>query len=207
MSEVHPLKDEIVYLPKGELRTEVLGPEKAETNAARPGVVAAAAAYFNDPERLHGDSVAEVTLQTEKPIHRMMLYMHAQGASVADISKQTGYTKTTIYTVLRQPWARTRLTQLLADAGKDAVKHFLTHEVAPSLEVLREIRDCVEEKGPTRVMAADKILDRALGKPIARVETDNTTRNVPADLQRLEAEIIATQQQIADRGLVIHGPS
>lgn len=197
---------ERVYLPP-KVNVDETRPEKAETNAFRPGVVAVAEEYFGSTARLHGDRVSEVTIQNEKTVHRLMIYLHAQGASVKDIAHQTGYTPTTVSTVLRQPWARIRLTQILAECGIDQVKHFLTHEVAPSLEVLRELRDDTNQKGPTRAIAANSILDRALGKPVAHIESDSTTRHIPADLVRIEADIAATRKALEERGALADGTS
>ena len=175
--------------------------QTTENRCGDPAVAAAAEAYFTDPERLHGDKAPNFIIQHERPMHRMMIYMHAQGASVGDIATQTGFSKSAVQNILRQPWARQRLVQILKESGFDAVKHFLTHEVAPSLEVLREIRDGeIPGRTSDRLSASNAILDRALGKPTVHVESDNTTRTVPADIQRLEAEIAETRKQIEQRG-------
>lgn len=179
---------------------------KAELNADRPDVAALAAAYFENPDALAGDSIGEVTIQKERPIHRMMIWMHAQGGKISDIATHTGYSPQMVRTILRQPWARQRLLQILKETGLDAVKHFLTHEVAPSLEVLREIRDGeIPGKASDRAGAANSILDRALGKATVHIESSGTIKNVPADLQRLEADIAATRQQLAERGQIENG--
>mgnify|MGYP001566574483 CR=1 FL=1 len=195
---------EKVYLPvKPSLRPQEM---ESERHACRPDVVAAAEAYFDDPDRLHGDTAPDLTIMHERPVHRMMIYMHAQGKSPKDIAQLTGYKEPTIYRLFRQPWARQRLVQIIKESGGDEVKHFLASEVAPSLHILREIRDGdIPGKTSDRLQAADKILDRALGKPTVHVESDNITRNVPDDLQRLEAELAQTRQQIADRGLIENG--
>jgi len=190
---------DVVYLnPRS--GTQV-GPEKSEAVAGRPDVRAIAESYYGSSDALHGDSVPEVTILNEKPIHRLMIYLHAQGASISDIAKHVGYSKVMVGQILRQPWARQRLIQLLNETGKDAVKHFLTNEVAPSLEVLREVRDDTSEKGNTRIMAASAILDRALGKPTVNVVTDNTNRNLPASAAAIDAELASVRSQLKAKGL------
>lgn len=174
---------------------------QSEKMAGRPSVRAIAEQYYNSPDALHGDHTPEVTILQERPVHRMMIYMHAQGASIPDIALNTGYSKMMVGQILRQPWARQRLLQILNETGRDAVRHFLTNEIAPSLEVLREVRDDAEEKGATRIIAADKILDRALGKATVTVESNITSRSVPADLQRIEADLQSTREQLAARGV------
>lgn len=180
---------------------------KSELLASDPVVALAAESYYSDPDRLHGDQVPDCTIKKETPTHRLMIWMHAQGASVADIAKHTNYSTAMVRTTLKQPWARQRLLQILKETGADAVKHFLTHEVAPSLEVLREIRDGdIPGRTSDRAAAANSILDRALGKPTVHVESDTTTRSVPADIQRLEADLAATRKQLEERGqLESHG--
>ena len=201
----HPLlqalEPQVVYLPRslaatGECSTAAI------KHAWKPEVQAIAEEYFTSPDRLHGDTVPSQTIAKEQPIHRMMLWMHAQGANVADIARNTGYTPGAVRNVIRQPWARARLVQILKETGLDPVKHFLSHEVAPSLETFREVRDDPKSPPMAKLTAADKILDRALGKPIAKIESDNTNRNVPADLQRLEQEIADTRKALGERGLL-----
>ena len=201
----HPLvqalagtQSDVVYLPVRSIGVNK-GAEKSESTAGRQNVVEIASEYFESADRLHGDRVPETTIMSEKPIHRMMIYLHARGASVADIANHTGYHKQTVSQILRQPWARQRLLQILNECGIDHVKHFLTHEVAPSLEVLREVRDTAA-KPSDRTAAANAILDRALGKPTVHIESDNTTRNVPADMQRIDAEIAAVRKQLEGKG-------
>lgn len=194
-----------IYL-SARFQSNPAGNAAVEKHATNPAMVAVAESYFSDPERLSGDRLPDTVIQNERPVHRMMIWMHAQGAGVKDIATHTGYTEGAVRNILRQPWARQRLLQILKETGLDAVKHFLTHEVAPSLEVLREIRDGeIPGKASDRAGAANSILDRALGKPTVHVESDSTTRNVPADLQRLEAEIAATRQQLAERGQLENG--
>lgn len=190
MNEEHPLVGELSGTPT-----------RNDRLASQARIRAAAAEYYGLPEALHGDRPPSIEILSERPVHRMMIYMHAQGASIADIAQNTGYAKAVVGQILRQPWARQRLLQILNETGRDAVRHFLTNEIAPSLEVLREVRDDTEEKGATRIIAADKILDRALGKATVTVESNITSRSVPADLQRIEADLQSTREQLAARGV------
>jgi wyosine [tRNA(Phe)-imidazoG37] synthetase (radical SAM superfamily) len=137
----------------------------------------------------------------------MMIYLHAQGASIRDIAKHTGYDYVYVSQVMRQPWARSRLLSILKDTCQDAVKHFLTHEVAPSLEVLREVRDSTTASAQAKIAASNSILDRALGKPTVTVESASTIRNVPADMQRIEADLAAVRSQLESKGATVHGAS
>jgi hypothetical protein len=197
---------EKVYLP----RSRNVGTQRQHDVTAKvvdPAVRAMAEEYFESPDRLFGDSFAATTLLEEKPIHRMMIYLHASGATIQDIATQCGYKPNVVGQILRQPWARARLVQILNENGRDHVKHFLTHEVSPSLEVLREIRDNPKTKDSSRIAAANSILDRALGKATVHVESKTTVANVPAEAARLDAEIASVRKQLASKGVTDGQPA
>jgi hypothetical protein len=162
---------------------------------------AIAAEYFSDGERLHGDKLPEMTIAREQPIHRSMILLHAQGMSAREIAENTGYTPSYVSQVLRQPWARLRLTQYMKEAGIDAVSHFLKHEVSPSLEVIRDVRDDPKARQADRLSAANAILDRALGKPQQTIKSDNTNRNVPSDIVRIDAELARVKAELESKGI------
>lgn len=183
-----------VFLPSND--REPVSRQQSAANAMRPEVRAAAEAYFESGDALYGDRVPALTVLTEKPVHRLMIYAHAQGKTASEIAKETGYQAGYVGQVLRQPWARTRLLAMLREAGMDPVKHFLKTEVSPSLEVLREIRDDTKVAAASRLTAASAILDRALGKPTVNVITDNTNREVPADMAKLEQELASVRGQL-----------
>jgi hypothetical protein len=160
----------------------------------------AATAYAADPARLHGDKPPGIQIATEKPHHRLMIYCHAKGMTAREIGEQMGFDPLYVNTVLRQPWARQQIVALLNEVGESVVSHFLKQEVSPSLEVLREIRDKREAKDAARIAAANSILDRCLGKPTVHLESDNTNRQVPSDIVRLDAEIESVRKQLTDSG-------
>ena len=62
-------------------------------------------------------------------------------------------------------------------------------DAARSMQVIRDIRDNQDELAPTRLMAADKILDRVLGKPIATNINENTS--VPPEEAARRADVRA----------------
>ena len=159
-----------------------------------------AAEYAKNPNALHGDVPHCLQIEHEKPHHRLMIYCNAKGMTAREIGEQMGYDPLYVAAVLRQPWARQKIVELLHEVGQSMVDHFLKNEISPSLEVLREVRDNKVAKDAARIAAANSILDRALGKPTVRVETDNTNRQVPADVVRLDAEIASVRKQLADMG-------
>lgn len=166
-------------------------------HATDPRVQAAAAAYFESPDRLHGQTLPAQVILKEQPIHRAMIYAKAAGASDTDIAFQFGYSVSQVRLVLRQPWAQDRLVQILKETGQDAVRHFLTTETLPSLQVLKAIRDDGSNSAQARIAATNSILDRVLPKT-THVTSDNTNRNIPADMARIDKELNDLRRQMGE---------
>jgi len=134
----------------------------------------------------------------EKPVHTTIAYLLASGRTRAEISTAVGMSTPVIGEVVKQPWFKKRLKEITEANGNDMVKAFLEGEVLPSLEVLRTIRDNDDEKGATRVVAANSILDRFMGKPVAHVESKTTLNihsaadakdQVQSELEKVDAEL------------------
>ena len=49
-----------------------------------------------------------LAIMHEKPEHRLLLWMKAQGASNREIAYQSGYTEAWLSQLFRQPWAQSR---------------------------------------------------------------------------------------------------
>ena len=64
-------------------------------------------------------------------------------------------------------------------------------EAPDSLNTLRELRDNPRVPAQARISCARDILDRALGKPVQRIESSNvpTSDDPAAEIERLEAEV------------------
>jgi hypothetical protein len=143
-------------------------------------------------------SPAQSTILDEKPVHLTVAYLLASGRTRKEISAVTGLTLTTLSSLTRQPWFVARLKEITEAAGKDMVRSFLEGEVVTSLEVLRDLRDDQEQKGPTRLAAANSLLDRFLGKPTVHVESTTALNihsaadakdQVQSELEKVEAEL------------------
>jgi hypothetical protein len=143
-------------------------------------------------------SPAQSTILDEKPVHLTVAYLLASGRTRKEISAVTGLTLSTLSSLTRQPWFVARLKEITEAAGKDMVRSFLEGEVVTSLEVLRDLRDDQEQKGPTRLAAANSLLDRFLGKPTVHVESTTALNihsaadakdQVQSELEKVEAEL------------------
>lgn len=162
--------------------------------------------YLESDDALHNSDNTrphEVVL-SEKPEHRMILYLKLNGRTTKEISELTGYTTVWVRQITRQPWFRKKFTEEAKTAGLDAVEKFLEGEVMESLEVIRDLRDDRRQKGNTRLAASNALLDRFLGKPTQKVVTDNTHRNVDeitAEGSAIDSELRQIEESLKSRGV------
>jgi len=148
-------------------------------------------------------TVPTITILEEKPQHITLAYLLAAGRTRMECADVLRISLVSISQIVRQPWFQKRLKEITEANGKDMVKQFLETEVLPSLEVLRTIRDDTSQKGPTRVLAADKILDRFLGKPVAHVEsqTNLNIHTAAESVEQAQRELDRINKELTDRGV------
>lgn len=143
---------------------------------------------FNSAEPSHG-------VLHEQPEHRLMIWMKSQGASNREIARQLGYSEPWVSQVLRQPWARERIVNILKDAGGDELGTILKGAAADSLHTLIDLRDTSLNPAVRRA-AADSLLDRYLGKPTQHVETKQAITVSQSSLTDIDREIATYQAEI-----------
>lgn len=124
-------------------------------------------------DALFGTSSHYRVIKNERPEHRLMLWLSLQGHTPTEIANQTGFTLGTVLNVRKQPWFQHAFCQISTEFGKDPVQKFLEGEVLPTVHKLVDLRDNAESEA-VRKSACDAILDRFLGKPIAKTETKVT---------------------------------
>ncbi len=158
--------------------------------------------YTNRIDALFNDRPAYQAILKESPRHRLILWMTAQGHSPQQVADALGITKQTVYIVRKQPWFREMFVRLTTDLGRDAVSTFLKSEVLPSLQTLVEVRDNPQAKDSDRRGAADSLLDRFLGKPVAKADTDaKAPADVPDEIDRLKAEATQLAEELKTVGI------
>lgn len=156
--------------------------------------------YLNSPvptsdssAYLFNQQLPSVLLKHEKVEHRIMLFLKAQGKSNREVAQYMGYSDPQVSQIVRQPWFMIGLKELLEEAGQDIVKRVLEGSALDSVITLIAIRD--NEKTPPAVKAnvCNSLLDRWLGKPIARVEVERKESplkqndKIDAELPELDA--------------------
>lgn len=158
-----------------------------------------AEAYRNDPDRLFNDREPHRAYSHEQPQHRLMVYLKAQGLTNKEIAARLDYSLTTVTEVLRQPWARLLLVKELKEAGQDAIQGVLRGEALNSVFDIVDIRNDPTTPKNVRLAADVNILDRFLGKPTQKVETNDVSTPSSPELQQLDQQIKELEAQIANK--------
>lgn len=200
-----PTSTETVLEPLGVHRTPLSVARTEPTSAAErnkkreqnnPLYVAAREAYHNSPDALFNDSDPFHVVVHEQPYHRIMVILKAEGKSNREVAALTGYTESTVCTAGKQPWFRLRLIQYLNEAGKDQIAALLKGAATDSVYTLIELRDSQTASPAVRKSAADSLLDRWIGKPVQKVELENTKLPSTEEIRSLDAQIAECDRQL-----------
>ena len=150
-------------------------------------------AAATDPDRLfstNGDMVdPNLAILDEKPEHRLIVYLKAQGFSNKEVSDKTGYTQPWVSQITRQPWFRLRLVQELREAGVDQIQQVLKSNALDSIFTLVDLRDDPQAPKSVRKAAADSLLDRYLGKPTQKFADETPSTPSTEELHNLDKQI------------------
>ena len=147
-------------------------------------------------EALFGQREPTFAIIHEKPEHRVILWMKARGCSNREVAQASGYTEPWISQLCRQAWFIERLLKEMRTAGKDEIQSLLEGAGADSVLKLIELRDTAKNPAVQRQSAVD-LLDRFLGKPTQRVESDTTVHLTNEDVGALDIEIKQLEDQEA----------
>jgi len=143
----------------------------------------------------YGQRDPQIQIQSEKPHHRVMLYLAAEGNTATEIAEKTGFTTVTVNNLLKQPWAAKRIAQILEESGRTKVELVLTGAALGAVKRLITEMDSTSGTAATRINAADKVLDRCWGKPnqpITHKEgkslDDMSDSEIAAELARIKGQ-------------------
>lgn len=115
--------------------------------------------------------------------------MFAAGAVTAkEVAEAFEVSLPTVHNLIRQQWFQEKVTALMAQHGGRDIMTLFRAEQFNSLVTLVEIRDAKTSAPTVRRACAVDILDRALGKPLQRVETSGspTSSDPVAEVKQLE---------------------
>lgn len=168
------------YLPVDEVKTR--GRKKRIQPEGDPFQEAA-----DSGKTLHGATRPPYIIQQERPEHRFLIFLYAQGMSTKDIYLQLGgewdssrnlpisgtsaqYSYQHLHTIRRQAWFQTKLVEYMEQCGKDVIRARFEAELMPSIEKVVAIRDAQDAPMQLQLRAAESLIDRFLGKPLQHVQ-------------------------------------
>lgn len=131
---------------------------------------------------------ASVALKREAPWHRLAAMLAAQGLSYKEIAERINRTPQWVATVLKQPYARSVMLEEIHRAGKDELEALLKGTARDCIWKLIELRDSAVNES-VQLNAANSLLDRLLGKPTQRVETDQRHSFSVAEVEKIDEEL------------------
>jgi hypothetical protein len=168
------------------------------------------AGLFADAEpaadALFGAKDPNLQIKHEKPEHRYILWMKANGSSNREIARQTDYTEAWLSQLFRQPWAQAQLVQMMKESGKgilDQTLELIQGEAVNSVLKLVDIRDDPDTPKAVQRACSVDIIEQFLGKPKQKVEVqENANNSSVEDLDKKLAELEKQEQQL--RGNLAH---
>jgi len=131
----------------------------------------------------------------EKPEHRLLLWMKAQGASNKEISEQSGYTYPWLSQLFRQPWAQQRLIEMMDQCGRNRVSTMIASAAEDSVMTLIELRDDEDTPAVVRKSSAEYLINRFLGTPTQQVEIKTEPKDGLTTVEDLNSRISALEAE------------
>ena len=171
-----------------------IGPDNTVDMDLPPGILGQLGQL--GPEPLHNAKNPYYHIQRERFEHRIICFLKAEGYSNIDIAKRTGMSAVAISNIIRQPWAQKQILDIIHDKGGDAVSALLNGAAADAVQRLIIEKDNMEARASERILAADKILDRAFGKPNQPLQYST------ADTKKLSDEELETIVRRGTRGSI-----
>lgn len=142
---------------------------------------------------LFNPSSPAYVLKRERPEHRIIVMLKAQGYTNVEIARQIGWTTPGIANIVKQPWARELILKEITKAGRDQVEATLQGEALNSIMKLIEIRDDEKVAAEVQRKAANDLLDRMYGKPntpVTHIDGDVKTLS-DAQLAKIASKALA----------------
>lgn len=137
-----------------------------------------------------------LAIMHEKPEHRVLLMLKAQGLSNREIAGESGYTEPWLSQLFRQPWAQAALADYITKTGLDEVSMLLKSAAVPSIHKLIELRD---SKGVPPAVVRNvcvDLLDRFMGKPAQHVHVESSTTSSAESVAEIDKRADEINQEI-----------
>lgn len=133
--------------------------------------------------RLHAKNArTEQKTENEQPWHQHAARYCAMGMVPKEVAAACGCDVQSIYRLRNALWFQERVTALMAEQDKDVMEIFKNARGAMAMKLVDLA--LTAESETVQLSAADKVLDRFLGKAVQRVESDTIVRSADAVAER-----------------------
>jgi hypothetical protein len=130
----------------------------------RDGGEAVAEKFAGGEDGLYNDRNPHYLIKRQKPEHRIVILLKAQGNSNKEIAKITEMSPVAIANILKQPWARKQLLDEINAAGRNEVIQIFKGAAMDVASAVVDIVNDPEAKASDKISASHLILDRLFGK-------------------------------------------
>lgn len=152
-------------------------------------------AYDQDTDKLFNTredvpSSFATSYRHEKPEHRIMAYLKAQGFSNKEISVRTGYGYASVCQILQLPWTKEVVREEIIKNGRNLCKEMLESSSVDNVQTLLQIRDNPNSRDVDKINAVKELFDRTWGKanqPITHIQHTDLNELSDQDLAKIIA--------------------
>lgn len=139
-------------------------------------------------EIFHGQRPPQWEIASEKPEHRQIAYMIANGMSQAEVVRVTGLSQPAVSNLCRQPWFVKRVATIIEENGRSAIEETFKNAAMDSVHTIIWLRDNAKSE-TVKYNSAVHLLDRVLGKVGEPIMTEDGLKDPVAEEQRLKREL------------------
>lgn len=129
-----------------------------------------------------------LAIQSEKAIHRSIVFFKAEGLTNREIADKTGYTEAWVSQITRQPWFQKALLDELQKSGRTSLGQFLEVQATDTVLKLVQLRDHATSES-VQLSACINLLDRFLGKPVQRTEQKVEVHTVEEKVESIDLQL------------------
>lgn len=124
-------------------------------------------------DQLFNSRNPSIALLHEKPEHRAVVLLKADGYSNVEIANITGYTPEHVSTIVNQPWARKRIIEHQKENIGSTIRDKIEKVGQRALAVLEESLDDDSTPASVKASNAQYLVNRLLGKPSSSLVLDD----------------------------------
>lgn len=147
---------------------------------------------------MHNVRPPQVTVQTENTTHRAILWMKIQGQSNRTIAQQLRISEGWVSQVTRQKWFLRQMALEMDTVGRDTTEAILQSAANDCMQQVIALSTAAKSEA-VRLAASNSLLDRFLGKPVQRTQTEQHVHHHKASdqIDELDAQIADLEKQEA----------